>query len=295
NQLFTWSSLGMLDSAISLQGTTSHPKLAALGDETRSLEDRVRSYWDSNCSMCHGVDEEIHATWDARYQTPLAEQGVIYGTLSGEVEFPEGTYVVTPGDRTRSALWERDRSTDVRVRMPPLGRSRTDTQYIALLERWIDALPRTDPPLPTCTDGVENGAETSVDCGGTCPPCCTPGSYEAETMFHQVGRPEVGGWNLTGNGYIETQHTFTGTAGTLLITARGLVAANVWPNMVVSVGSTTLATVKVTSADWATYSVPFPARSGTTHVRLAFDNDLFTPTENRNLYVDKLQITCSGD
>ena len=27
-------------------------------------------------------------------------------------------------------------------------------------------------PCPTCTDGVENGAETAIDCGGSgCPPC----------------------------------------------------------------------------------------------------------------------------
>ena len=24
---------------------------------------------------------------------------------------------------------------------------------------------------PSCTDGVQNGSETGVDCGGSCPPC----------------------------------------------------------------------------------------------------------------------------
>jgi hypothetical protein len=27
------------------------------------------------------------------------------------------------------------------------------------------------PPAPTCTDGVKNGAETGIDCGGACPRC----------------------------------------------------------------------------------------------------------------------------
>lgn len=27
------------------------------------------------------------------------------------------------------------------------------------------------PPVVTCTDGIKNGTETGVDCGGTCPPC----------------------------------------------------------------------------------------------------------------------------
>ncbi len=29
----------------------------------------------------------------------------------------------------------------------------------------------TDPPVPTCTDGILNGTETGVDCGGSCPAC----------------------------------------------------------------------------------------------------------------------------
>jgi uncharacterized repeat protein (TIGR03806 family) len=296
NQLFTWSRLGMLNTSIAFGAAASYPRLAALGDETRSLEDRVRSYWDSNCSMCHGVDEDIRATWDGRYQTPLAQQGVIYGSLSGEVEFPEDTYMVVPGSRERSAMWERDRSTDARVRMPPLGRTRTDVEYIALLERWIDSLPRTEPPaVPTCFDNLKNGDETAVDCGGTCPPCCTAVSYEAETMFHQVGGAVTDGWNIRENGYIETAHTFGQTDGTLLVTARGKVARNVWPRMVVSIGGTVVGTVSVTSADWATYSFPFAAQAGSAHVRITYDNDLYAPPDDRNLYIDKLQITCSGD
>jgi hypothetical protein len=32
--------------------------------------------------------------------------------------------------------------------------------------------PPPPPPAPTCSDGVKNGSETDVDCGGgTCPPC----------------------------------------------------------------------------------------------------------------------------
>jgi hypothetical protein len=29
------------------------------------------------------------------------------------------------------------------------------------------------PPAPTCTDGIQNGTETGIDCGGSCPPCQT--------------------------------------------------------------------------------------------------------------------------
>ena len=29
-------------------------------------------------------------------------------------------------------------------------------------------------PAPTCTDGIQNGNETGIDCGGSCAPCVTP-------------------------------------------------------------------------------------------------------------------------
>jgi hypothetical protein len=31
--------------------------------------------------------------------------------------------------------------------------------------------PPPPPPEPTCTDGTQNGSETGIDCGGTCPRC----------------------------------------------------------------------------------------------------------------------------
>ncbi|MFT3772918.1 MAG: hypothetical protein QM820_46630 [Minicystis sp.] len=30
-------------------------------------------------------------------------------------------------------------------------------------------------PFDLCTDGIKNGDETDVDCGGSCPPCPNPG------------------------------------------------------------------------------------------------------------------------
>lgn len=32
----------------------------------------------------------------------------------------------------------------------------------------------TPPPTPTCSDGVQNGDETGIDCGGSCSPCSEP-------------------------------------------------------------------------------------------------------------------------
>jgi uncharacterized repeat protein (TIGR03806 family) len=141
NQLLAWSERGLLDPPLDAVALAALPSLAGLDDETRSAEDRVRSYLDANCSMCHGPIPDQRSRWDARYQTPLEQQGIILGPLSGEAELPEGTLVVTPGDPAHSALWLRDGSNDPALRMPPIGRQSVDQRYLELLEQWILSLP----------------------------------------------------------------------------------------------------------------------------------------------------------
>jgi uncharacterized repeat protein (TIGR03806 family) len=140
-QLLSWSERGMLDAPLDATTIAALPSLAPLGDETRSLEDRVRSYLDANCSMCHGNVSEMRATWDGRYDTPLAQQGLLGGVLSGEAELPSGSVVVAPGDPAHSALWLRDGSNEPGLRMPPLGRQTVDREWLDVLERWILELP----------------------------------------------------------------------------------------------------------------------------------------------------------
>lgn len=46
--------------------------------------------------------------------------------------------------------------------------------YVALAEQWLigKAVP-APAPTPTCTDATQNGDETGVDCGGSCPNACS--------------------------------------------------------------------------------------------------------------------------
>jgi glucose/arabinose dehydrogenase len=146
-QLLDWSERGLFDTPLDAATLETLPRLAPLGDEGRSLEDRVRSYLDGNCSMCHGVIDGLRARWDARYQTPLGSQNIIDGALSGEADLPAGSRVVAPGDPSHSALWLRDGSVDRTLAMPPLGRQQADEQYLEVLERWILSLtPIADAP-----------------------------------------------------------------------------------------------------------------------------------------------------
>ncbi|HLU50700.1 MAG TPA: DUF4331 family protein [Flavobacteriaceae bacterium] len=54
-------------------------------------------------------------------------------------------------------------------------------------------------PEPTCSDGIQNGDEEGVDCGGSCPPCDSnmidfSGTYVQED---QAGRPAIATMYIT--------------------------------------------------------------------------------------------------
>jgi uncharacterized repeat protein (TIGR03806 family) len=139
NQLATLSQLGFLDSTVGETPLSDYPRLAGIDEESAPIEQRVRSYWDSNCSTCHNADSPI-PSWDARYATPLAEQGVLMAEpYTGPRE--DEVRLIVPGHPERSLIYLRADSSAPRMRMPPLFRNRIDQDYVALLERWILALP----------------------------------------------------------------------------------------------------------------------------------------------------------
>jgi uncharacterized repeat protein (TIGR03806 family) len=138
NQLYAWSAAGILDTALDEAAVAQLPSLVSPDDETASLEDRVRAYWASNCSMCHGSVSDIRASWDARPETPLQAQGVILGPSQSATE--PGAVLIEPGNPEASVLHARSSSNEPGVAMPPLGRSTADPAYVDLLERWIRSL-----------------------------------------------------------------------------------------------------------------------------------------------------------
>lgn len=136
NQLTVWESLGMFDAPLEVS-PDELPSLASLDDETRSPEDRVRSYWDGNCSSCHLGG----TSWDARYEVELAEQGVMErapGSNDGDGELA----LIAPGSPERSVIYLRAESTQPGQKMPPLGRNHVDERYVDLLAEWISNLDR---------------------------------------------------------------------------------------------------------------------------------------------------------
>lgn len=138
NQLVAWSAWGFLDRTFSDEDAAAQPRLANVSDESQSLEKRVRSYWDGNCSMCHAGAAGSVAGWDARFITPLLDQGLDRSPQMPRPGAP--TSLIDPGDPAGSYIYLRSATLDKTLRMPPIGRNRVDKAYVEVLARWIDSL-----------------------------------------------------------------------------------------------------------------------------------------------------------
>jgi uncharacterized repeat protein (TIGR03806 family) len=145
NELRTWNHLGLFDQNLNESEIKNFPKLARAEDATQSLEDRARSYLDANCSQCHRPKGTV-AYFDARYDTPLAEQNLIDGPVLID-ERIDNSRVIAPNDIWRSILYLRANTVEP-FKMPPLARNTIDAQGMNLLRQWIESLPgpRVLPP-----------------------------------------------------------------------------------------------------------------------------------------------------
>jgi mono/diheme cytochrome c family protein len=132
NQLRAWVAAGVFGTG----GPDSPPEdLARLpkpGDVGRSLGERTRSYFHSNCGHCHRP-EGINVAIDFRYEAPLSETNICDK--------------LTPGDHSTSSIWIRDgnRGGQVPSQMPPLATDLPDTRQLSVTAAWIDSLGATCP------------------------------------------------------------------------------------------------------------------------------------------------------
>jgi uncharacterized repeat protein (TIGR03806 family) len=138
NELCHWMRLGLFDTNFNDADVANFPKLAARNDTTRSLEDRARSYLDANCAQCHRPKGTV-AYFDARYDTPLEQQGLIGGRVLIDQRI-DGARVIAPNDLWRSILFMRANTIEG-FKMPPLARNTVDTRGMELLQQWIESLP----------------------------------------------------------------------------------------------------------------------------------------------------------
>jgi uncharacterized repeat protein (TIGR03806 family) len=114
------------------------PSLPAV-DGDAPLEQRARAYLHVNCSPCHR-DEGTggRSNLDLRFDLPLEDTHLCDSPRAGDLDVDDPAIVV-PGAPERSILLARIEA-EGSARMPPLGRTTTDTAGADLISAWITAL-----------------------------------------------------------------------------------------------------------------------------------------------------------
>lgn len=142
NQLGIWSGFGLFDQT--LTNSQINTFLRADSSENVPLERRARSYLDANCASCHRPGG-AQAFFDARFNIPLDQQGLIWGQLTNPQGI-SGANVITPGHTELSMIHLRMNSSG-QGQMPPLGRNHIDPTGLAIMTDWINSL--SPPSSPT--------------------------------------------------------------------------------------------------------------------------------------------------
>ena len=158
NQLRVFNRLGLLNPAIDEAQISTYAQMVSVTNLAADVTNRFRSYVDANCAQCHRPGGVSHATFDARYDTPLASQGIVNGTVVTSLGI-DNPHVVTPRDIWRSVLYQRA-NVRTSIQMPPLASNLVDTNAMALFVNFINGLsgtPALAPPVLTPSGGTNYG------------------------------------------------------------------------------------------------------------------------------------------
>jgi hypothetical protein len=127
NQIRTWNHLGMFDQNVTDQTIAGLYRVYNIADNTRSLEDRVRSYVDANCSHCHRPSGG-GPVWNGLFDTPILDQNIAGYPNAVNQRF----------NVPNSRMHVRDNQPSNLGGMPPLSKNVVDTAWINTLVAWIN-------------------------------------------------------------------------------------------------------------------------------------------------------------
>jgi hypothetical protein len=146
NQLRTLNRLGLFNPAINEASIGGYSRLSAMTNSGASPQERVRSYLDVNCEHCHQPGGQ-GITWDARYDTPLAQQNITNYPAAFSLGISDHACVMKARDVWRSVLVSRINTLNQDIQMPDF-RTLIDTNAIQVITGWINSLPGTPALAP---------------------------------------------------------------------------------------------------------------------------------------------------
>ena len=138
NQISAWAEKGFLDLPADVDLADADKFCSPFGDEG-TLEERARVYLDVNCAMCHQPNGPGNAAIDLRFDTKLADTGMV-GKMPAQNNMGiEDAEIVAAGAPEQSALLSRLATTGT-GRMPSVGSNIVDKKAVKLISQWIKSL-----------------------------------------------------------------------------------------------------------------------------------------------------------
>ncbi len=135
NQLEAWACGGLLDTPIA--DASVYGAYTPVEQSGEPLDDRVRSYFATNCEFCHQPGGTAPGGIDFRFDTALGQMNLVsVPATQGDFGLPNPLRV-DPGDHMSSILWHRMSSTDPSLRMAA-GTRLEDTVATSAVAAWID-------------------------------------------------------------------------------------------------------------------------------------------------------------
>jgi uncharacterized repeat protein (TIGR03806 family) len=138
NQLAKWISVGLLENNLpaTIQSVVDY------NDTSKSLDLRIRSYFDSQCAHCHqdgGFAEYVGVRFGFSQTTDPLNMGVCVGESMVVPGITHGK-IVKPNDIANSTLYYMLNTNTPSLRMPRLGRTVVHQEGLNLVEQWINSL-----------------------------------------------------------------------------------------------------------------------------------------------------------
>jgi hypothetical protein len=144
NQLETWNQIGLFHPNYTRDDLETLPRMVDPLDKGAALQDRARSYLDSNCAGCHRPGG-VRAGFDARFTTPLEWSGLFQ--RANHNLGVDGMRFVHPRLTSASAIFQRMQRRDTE-QMPPLATHVPDTDALLVLQDWIEAMSEVTIVVP---------------------------------------------------------------------------------------------------------------------------------------------------
>lgn len=135
NQLHTLNSLGMFADSLDEAHIIAINSMVNSQDSSASLEMRAKSYLQANCANCHSPGTGLRSAFDTRFNTPLDSSGLVYGIPLELID--NTTHLIVPGDTSASVLYQRLKSLEIGIAMPPISKNAVDIQGVELIGEWI--------------------------------------------------------------------------------------------------------------------------------------------------------------